>query len=1192
VSNTDWLRQLNVWCDDFEAEWRSSSAPRIEQFLERAVPEKRRELLSELLGLELAYRKRRGDELRAAEYLVRFLNDAEVVRGVFEADRAGKARPAADARNGNIGGPHPDPLREGEGTIVYVADAANCEAGSTGEPADAERTLPESRLRRARISVLPVNTRVGHFELLEEIGRGGMGVVYKARQVNLGRTVALKMILSGEFADPHEVERFRAEAEAAARLQHPNIVPLYEVGEEDSRHFFAMALIEGPDLHEVLRDGPLPPREAARLIQRVAEAVHYAHSQGIIHRDLKPGNILLDGQGEPHITDFGLARRRDANSRLTETGQIVGTVGFIPPEQARERVDEIGPASDVYTLGALLYKCLTGRPPFQAADPIEALRQAVDNDPVPPRLLSPGVPRDLETLCLKCLEKEPRRRFASAQALADELARYLRGEPIRSRPIGLLPRAWRCCRRRPAAAGLAAVSLAATVMILAGLILHNGQLEGINQQLLKKTDDALQSERAAQRQEQVARIQQARAEASEEITKDSLYAADISRAANAARAGDPRAVSESLNRWVPKNGERDRRGFEWWFLSREGRLAPRRLLAVDGAVYTLCYSPDQNVLAVAGQDAVVRLFEPSTGKIVREIKTGQVEVNGVAFSPSGTELATAGDDGTVRLWDLSTAAQLWTCKPHPNKAFQLVFMRDGTSVLSCGDDPVIRVLDARGGEIVSALNGHRGDLQSIVLSADGKTLASIGSDELARLWDVASKTELIARTTGRGGECVLFNDDCSLFFFGTGDGRIEAMNVLMKDGIVHDARLASRISSLDRVRSLALHPTGRWLASGDASGAVHIWDAPSGQLYPSARQSWLAHQGNVHALLWSPDGSQLISAGGDGNVMSWQLSDALGDAPGISRVDPAATFTLIPGTTLMATAARTPYQGEPPHTLVMWNWRTGIHTAVIDYLDYHDVAASPDGTYFAALRRHGDVVTYPIPKHGAYGTGKLYIECWESGKWLERVRISPDSRTIAAVFRDAVDRRHPDPAGVYLLAAQTLQIERKIEFAGARRVAFSPAGGQIAISTETNIALYDLAEAKLMWSKPQTMIEQLDFTPDGAAVACAGLDRVVTLRRSSDGGIARRLAAHRSPIRSFAFSPDGKTLATGGASGVIKLWHVPTMQELFDLRGPGGACARLEFSNDSRNLVCLIHPDPVVHDRVLIYSAPEPQTAR
>ncbi len=289
----------------------------------------------------------------------------------------------------------------------------------------------------------------GDYELLKEIAHGGMGVVWTARQVSLNRTVAVKTIRAGKFASVDDVKRFHTEAEAAANLQHPNIVAIHEVGEHEGQHYFSMDYVEGKNLAELVREGPLPPAKVAALLKTIAEAIQYAHQRGILHRDLKPQNILMDATGQPRITDFGLARRMERDSSLTQTGAVMGSPSYMPPEQAAGRNDQVGPASDVYSLGAILYHALTGRAPFVAETSLATLRKVVDEDPERPSKLNDKTPLDLETICLKCLEKKPERRYATARALAEELGRYLNHEPILARRANPVRRVWSWFARHP-----------------------------------------------------------------------------------------------------------------------------------------------------------------------------------------------------------------------------------------------------------------------------------------------------------------------------------------------------------------------------------------------------------------------------------------------------------------------------------------------------------------------------------------------------------------------------------------------------------------------------------------------------------------------------------------------------------------------------------------------------------------------
>jgi tRNA A-37 threonylcarbamoyl transferase component Bud32 len=326
----------------------------------------------------------------------------------------------------------------------------------------------------------------GDYELIEEIARGGMGVVWKARQTSLHRIVALKMIRAGALASPDEVKRFHREAEAAANLQHPNIVAIHEVGEHGGQHYFSMDYVAGRDLGALVQAGPLPPQRAARYVQIIAEAIHFAHQRGTLHRDLKPQNVLIDAADQPRITDFGLAKLMEHDSVLTQSGVVMGSPSYMPPEQAAGRHGEIGPPSDVYSLGAMLYELLTGRPPFRAATALATLQQVLEAEPAAPRRLKADIPPDLETICLKCLEKAPSARYPSARALAEELDRYLKGEPIQARPAGTVRKLVNWGRRHPG------ILAAAAALVMLGLAFGSFYLVEENAFLrAQQTDPAL-----------------------------------------------------------------------------------------------------------------------------------------------------------------------------------------------------------------------------------------------------------------------------------------------------------------------------------------------------------------------------------------------------------------------------------------------------------------------------------------------------------------------------------------------------------------------------------------------------------------------------------------------------------------------------------------------------------------------------
>jgi len=364
------------------------------------------------------------------------------------------------------------------------ADGSASPAVLLNIPVPEEKARNQSPSRQLR--------QIGDYELLEEIARGGMGVIFKARQRKLDRVVAVKMILAGEFASREQALRFRAEVEASARLQHPNIVAIHETGEQEGQPYFSMDYVEGGNLAGLAREKPLPARRAAAYVKTIAEAIHYAHEQGILHRDLKPSNVLIDSNDQPRVTDFGLAKRTQKESFLTVTGDVMGSPNFMPPEQAGVKGVKAGRYSDVYSLGGILFFLVTGRAPFVAETVAETIHHVLNSDPVSPRLLNPSVPEDIATICLKCLEKEPGKRYATAQEFAEELTRFLRDEPIHARPITRIEILWRWCRRKPALAGALAVALlAVAASLLFGVQAHRTDQNRLAERRQNAIDKAL-----------------------------------------------------------------------------------------------------------------------------------------------------------------------------------------------------------------------------------------------------------------------------------------------------------------------------------------------------------------------------------------------------------------------------------------------------------------------------------------------------------------------------------------------------------------------------------------------------------------------------------------------------------------------------------------------------------------------------
>jgi hypothetical protein len=481
------------------------------------------------------------------------------------------------------------------------------------------------------------------YEVLGVLGRGGMGVVYKARQARLNRLVALKMILAGAHAGEQELARFRTEAEAVARRQHPNVVQIHEVGEHQGLPFFSLEFCPGGSLDRKVRGTPQPPREAARLAELLARAMDVAHQAGIVHRDLKPANVLLAADGTPRITDFGLAKKLDEAVGQTASGAVMGTPSYMAPEQARGETGRVGPAADVYALGALLYELLTGRPPFKAATSLDTMLQVMTDEPVSPCRLLPGLPRDLETICLKCLAKGPAQRYASAGDLAEDLRRFLGGEPIQARPVGGWERAWKWCRRHPAVSALTAAVVLVTALGF-GLVTWKWQAALAAQHA---AEQARQNEAAARAAEegQKTRAEQALAKANTNLyfygitlADRQLAAHDVARA-EATLAGCP----EDLRRW------------EWSYLRRRCHADVLTFTADEAGACSLAFSPDGRRLACGGGNplrssdpARVTVWDAATGRLLLTMKGNHSgPVTAVAFSPDGTRLASASTASTT-----------------------------------------------------------------------------------------------------------------------------------------------------------------------------------------------------------------------------------------------------------------------------------------------------------------------------------------------------------------------------------------------------------------------------------------------------------------------------------------------------------------------------------------------------------------
>ncbi len=1037
---------------------------------------------------------------------------------------------------------------------VSSVNEATILSDRTDQSISPQQPAPTIRAESTSNATPETGTKVryfGEYELLAEIARGGMGVVYKARQVRLNRIVALKMILSGQFASAADVQRFQTEAEAAARLDHPGIVPIYEVGEHDGHHFFTMGFVDGGSLASRLVSGPLPPRDAAILVRKIADAVQYAHERGVIHRDLKPANVLLDGDGQPRITDFGLAKNVQHDSGQTATGQVLGTPGYMPPEQASGNISQIKETADVYALGAVLYALLTGRPPFQADNALDTLTQVMQTEPVAPSALNAKVPRDLETICLKCLQKDRLKRYPSAASLSADLERFLTGRPIQARRIGPIGRMTRWCRRKPAlaaASALATTALVALVVLSMNFGIHQSRAAERNRRLADHNQRLLAESYLDKGQTLCEQGDQKRG---------LLWMAHSLETAPSDAADIQRLIRSNITAWVPPT--------------------PRlhKVMPFLHAVRAVRFSRDGKVMLtgehdvnVSGGAATARLWNTVTGEQIG-VPIPYFWAKDIALSPDGSLVATGWNkeqDVDAQLWDASDGTLKWTFRVPDNAdrswggriesmGPNVTFSSDGATVFT----PNGFLIDVATGKEASP-NWRfyvRDAVHCMDVSRDGKLLA-VGTPNYAKpeegprawIWDL--KTKLLVGKPLPWHQCLAFSPDGKTLATANADGTPRLWDIA-----TGEQRAASPAPSHDTkdapINSIAFSPDGRTILTGHGHGGhrswfARLWDAATGA--PIGLP--LTHSAQVECVAFQPDGKSFVTACWNKSALVWDMPQQEPNEIPLKLTSPIWDLAFSPDGKLIAAGG-----GEKQGAAQLLDRTTGLPVGTeirSNQGPITKVTFSADGRTFATLGKFLDP-----QKHGAVihfwdvatlqPTGRV-LECpvtpivdgaitWEWG--FSEMHLSDDGQTLSTT----------EIAPWLFIRPKTGESRiRKWDLATGKMLGESFPGGNGVYTADRkrrlNFPHWDFTaevtghgSADSGHIQHQAAVVAGCYNADGSLFLTGSQDHSARLWQSATLKPIGPAIQHAQDVVYLGFSPDDKLFWTGSSKGVNRLMKLP-----------------------------------------------------
>ncbi len=1017
-------------------------------------------------------------------------------------------------------------------------DSDHSDPGHRTEPAptegaslreDAETTAPDAEVDR----------RFGRFQILKTLGQGGFGIVFLAWDPALRRQVALKVPQPESLLTPEARKRFQREAHAAAGLDHPNIVPVYETGSIGSVTYIAAAYCPGPTLAEWLARQPVraPARDAAALTASLARAVEHAHERGVLHRDLKPSNVLLKriadgdlpddanaplGLFEPRITDFSLAKIADGLGPETKSGVPFGSPPYMAPEQAEGKLKAIGPQTDVYGLGCILYELLTGSAPFRGEGQLDILRQVIADAPVPLRRVRKDTPVELEAIVLKCLEKNPARRVPSARELADDLDRFLAGEPTRARPPGRWERLAKRARRHRVALLVAAIVATCVITVLVGGRWYEARLSSAR--LLSEWKDVATRAR----------------EAGE--GRRTEYARGIRQTDQLLRSNQAALALKVLQRLRPHAGEEDLREFAWYHLMRRCDMGSLTLREHRSEVYDVEFSPRGNLLASTGKDGMVLIWDTGNWRIDRRIPASGTEVNAAVFSPDGECLATVDDEGMLKLWETATGNKLVERRAHEGEATIARFTPDGKTIVTSGaTDGIVRLWDRGSLAEVDRFSGR-----GAVLSPDGAILAMAGKSGAIELWNLSSRTLIKSLPVARAQQDAVFSHEGTMLATAHGGGHLVQLWDISSGRLLHEFR-----DHADGVLAVVFSLDDQSLISTSDDSTIRFWSIPK-RMQDGLR---LGHTGRVWNIALSSDGRQMVSAGRDGTIKVWN-AEPNRDRIKLPIVNPSCFDFTKDGSTLISLDALDPW------FIALWDFHSGSLVNRKQIILPQPTSArvwtalSADGQRLAFVNLDGSVTLW-----NTVTCRQERLDYPASGQ-ANYAFFSADARYL--YIQDGVER-----PSLWDLANQRLI---PVPWDRIKSVHFTPASEVFVVLENGRLVWWDPSNGRTR-SRFFSQIARLTsatFSPDCRLIGSVDPDTHRILLWSAETlELIREFAGHGVGCGRLAFSPDQKTLASSGADRTVKLWHVESGEELMTLEKYGSVVGEPRFSPDGRTLVTL-----------------------